>query len=518
MGLLGCVVMMALTTPSDRFEVTAAGRPLAVEAFHDVSYARFTLAAAAPAPVEIHFKSKVRSARAIPASAVEGLTTGGNAIRFTLRRPANVAVLVNQDQRLFLFADPPETEVPGPNALDVVERGADPTGKTPSTTALQKTIDAAATSGGTVLVPAGLFVTGTLVMRSRVTLYLASGAVLRGSGDPADYPKDPGRHETGSDESIQSADQRYQGQTMTFSRLILFDGAEAARIIGRGTIDGNGSHLRRERNAVPNLIRIRRGRRISIKDVLLRDAAAWTVHVLAARDVHLDNVKILNDRANLNTDGVDVDSSQDVSVRGSFIHTKDDAVCVKATNNSDLLADVERVEVTGNVLSSTDAAMKVGTESQAAHFRDIQFRDNDVFDTGRAMSVVVRDGAAYARIAFRDIRVGPGVTHLVEQVIGVRSGRKKALGTVERLTFENVDAPFYERPASNWTWYAQFRPDAPAMYGDVPVFRGADATHAVRGLTLRNITVGGARLTDRAAAERVANLTIGPFVEGVVIE
>lgn len=513
--LLGCLVAMALTVPSDRFEVTAAGQALAVEAFHDVSYARFTLAG--PTPVEVHFKSKVRSARAIPTSAVEGLTSEGNAIHFTLRRPGNVAVLVNQDQRLFLFADPPEAPLAA-GALNVVERGADPTGKTLSTAALQKAIDAAATSGGTVLVPAGLFVTGTLVMRSHVTLYLADGAVLRGSGEPSDYPKDPGRHETGSDESIESADQRYQGETMTFSRLILFDGAEDARLIGRGTIDGNGGYLRRTRNAVPNLIRIRRGRGISIKDVLLRDAAAWTVHVLAARDVHLDNVKILNDRANLNTDGVDVDSSRDVSVRGSFIHTKDDAVCVKATNNSDLLADVERVEVTGNVLSSADAAMKVGTESQAAHFRDIQFRDNDVFDTGRAMSVVVRDGAAYSRLSFRDIRVGPGVTHLVEQVIGVRSGRKKILGTMEQLTFENIDAPFYERPASNWTWYAQFRPDAPAMYGDVPVFRGADATHAVRGLTLRNIIVGGARLTDRAAAERVANLTIGPFVDGVVIE
>ena len=111
MDLLGCMVMMALTAPSDRFEVAAAGRPLPVEAFHDVSYARFTLPRSAPVPIEVHFKSKVRSVRAIPASAVEGLTSGGNAIRFTLRRPANVAVLVNQDQRLFLFADPPDADV-----------------------------------------------------------------------------------------------------------------------------------------------------------------------------------------------------------------------------------------------------------------------------------------------------------------------------------------------------------------------------------------------------------------------
>jgi len=401
----------ALDEPSDRFEVSAGGRSLFVARFHDVSYVRF--AAGGSAPVEIRFKSRVRSARAIPAAAVDGLSFEGHTIRFTLLRPAGVAVLVNQEQRLFLLADPVESNPPAagdPGVVSVTDTGADPSGKKLSTSALQKAIDAAAAraGGGTVLVPAGVFLTGTLKMRSHVTLHLAPGAVLRGSGEPAHYPKDPGRRETGSDESIASADQRYQGRTMTFSRLILFDGVEDARIAGRGTIDGNGSYLRRTRNAVPNLVRIRRGRRISIQDVLLRDAAAWTVHVLAAREVRLENVKILNDRANLNTDGVDVDSSQDVAVRGSFIHTKDDAVCLKATNNSDLLADVERVEVSGNVVSSMDAALKVGTESQAARFRDIQFRDNDVFDSGRAMSVVVRDGAEYSRIAFRDIRVGPG--------------------------------------------------------------------------------------------------------------
>ncbi|HVE85714.1 MAG TPA: glycosyl hydrolase family 28 protein [Myxococcales bacterium] len=508
---LALVLAMAISDePSDRFQVSAGGRSLPVERFHDVSFARFPLEGSAP--VEVRFQSKVRTARAIPAAAVEGLATDGNFIRFTLLRPANVALLVNQEQRLFLFADPVEKDAPVAGAPGVV--------RVTAPGELQKAIDRAAVmkGGGTVLVPAGVFVTGTLVMRSHVTLYLAPGAVIRGSPEPSDYPKDPGRHESGSDASIQSADQRYQGETMTFSRLILFDAAEDAHIAGRGTIDGNGSFLRRTRNAVPNLIRIRRGRGITIRDVLLRDAAAWTVHVLAARQVRLENVKILNDRSNLNTDGVDVDSSQEVEVRGSFIHTKDDAVCVKATNNSDLLADVEKVLVTGNVLSSADAAMKVGTESRAARFTDVEFRDNDVFDSDRAMSVVVRDGATYSRIAFRDIRVGPGVSHLIEQVIGLRSGRKKVLGSVEELSFENVQAPFYEPPPNNWTWYAQFRPGAPAMYSDVPVFQGADAAHAVRGLRLRDVVVNGTRLVDRATAEKAANLTFGPFVEGLVIE
>jgi hypothetical protein len=504
---------------SDRFEVTAAGLHPVVERLQDVSYARFAMAGAAP--IEIRFKRPVRTARVIPVAAVADLTLQDDTIRFTLMRPANLAVLVNLEQRLFLFADPLEAGSPAADArgvVNAVDSGADASGKTLSTAALQRAIDAVAAlpGGGTVLVPEGLFLSGTLRLKSHVTLYLAAGAVLRGSNDPADYPKDPGRHESGSDVSIKAADERYQGQTMTFSRLLLFDGAEDAHLAGRGTLDGDGSFLRRSRNAVPNLIRIRGGRNVTIRDVLLRDAAAWTLHVLAARNVQIENVKILNDRANLNTDGVDIDSSQEVIVRGSFIHTKDDAVCVKATGNSDLLADVEHIEVTGNVLSSIDAAMKVGTESRAARFGRIQFRDNDVFDSDRAMSVVVRDGAAYSDLVFRDLRIGPGVAHLIEQVIGLRSGRVEPLGTISGLLFENVEAPFYERPGSNRTWYAQFRPGDPGA-GDVPVFQGADAAHAVRGLVLRNVVVGGVRLTDRAAAAKVG-LTIGPFVEGVQIE
>src|SRR3954447_14873496 len=86
MSLLACVVLMAVTgvqtypapplaEPSDRFEASAGGHALLVERFHDVSYARFALGGSAP--IEIHFKSKVRSARAVPASAVEGLSSEG---------------------------------------------------------------------------------------------------------------------------------------------------------------------------------------------------------------------------------------------------------------------------------------------------------------------------------------------------------------------------------------------------------------------------------------------------------
>ena len=349
-----------------------------------------------------------------------------------------------------------------------------------------------------------------------MTLYLARGALLLGSRDPNDYPIDPGRHESGSDTRV-PADVRYLGRTMTFSRLLLVDRAHDVQICGRGTIDGEGTFLRTQRNAVPNLLRVRESTRVRVADVLFRNAAAWSLHVLASRNVDFSNVKILNDRANLNTDGIDVDMSSDVSIERSFIHTKDDAICVKATRNSDLSGDVAGIRATGNLVSSLDAALKLGTESEADSFTDIAFADNFVFDSGRAMSVVVRDGATYQHVAFRRIHVGPNVDHLVEQVIGVRDPAA-ALGTIHDLTFEDVTAPDFTRPAWNWTWYAQFRPGRPGPEATVNVFEGADEAHAVDGLELRRVTVNGEHLGDAATAASVANLTIGPHVRNVTFD
>ena len=333
---------------------------------------------------------------------------------------------------------------------------------------------------------------------------------------PADYPIDPGRVESGRDATL-TADVRYLGRTMTFSRLLLVDGAHNVRISGRGTIDGEGTHLRARRNAVPNLLRVRNSSDVTIGDVLFRNAAAWSLHAVASENVAFRNVKVINDRENLNTDGIDVDMCSGVDIDRAFVHTKDDAICLKATRNGGLSGDVRRVTVTNSLVSSRDAALKVGTESEAAVFADIRFESNHVFDSGRATSVVVRDGATYERVTFRGVDVGPNVDHLVEQVIGVRDPDAR-LGAIHDLAFEDVVAPSFTPPASNWTWYAQFRPSHPGPNEAVNVFEGADETHAVQGLRLKGVVVNGRPLRDAETAREVANLTIGPHVRDVTFE
>jgi hypothetical protein len=503
--------------PSKSYGVRVLAQPAFVERYAGVSYVRF--ASRGTVDVEVSIDGAIGSQRIFPAERVARaeVLPAGNVLRLELVSPESFAVWLNDLEPLFVLVDAWEDEPAPSGTVSALDYGADPTGHTLATVPLQAAIDHVADAGGgRVVLPRGIYRTGTLSVKSDVTFYLAPGALLVGSGDPSDYPIDPGRRESGSDPSL-PADVRYLGRTMTFSRLLLVDRAANVRITGRGTIDGDGSFVRTQHDAVPNLLRIRQSTNVVVEDVLFRNSAAWTIHPLASSGVTLDNVKIVNDRSNLNTDGIDPDMSSDVTIDHAFIYTKDDGVCVKATGNSDLTGDPQRIKVTNSVVSSLDAALKLGTESSAASFSDVAFEGDHVFDSGRAMSVVVRDGATYDHVTYRGIRVGPHVDHLVEQVVGVRDP-DAALGIIHDLVFEDVLAPSFARPADNWTWYAQFRPTHPQPGSGVHVFEGADDVHAVDGLTFKGVVVNGQRLTDEATARDVANLTIGAFVRGVTFE
>ena len=442
--------------PGAVFRVAVEGLPVPVERYAGVSYVRFAFRGRVA--VDIGVDGPPGEHRVLPGHAVERVAAGRDRIRLTIVEPSSFVAWVGEREKLFVFADRLE-EGPRPGDDGVIAVASSARG--PATGAIQAAIDEAAARprGGMVFLPPGRHRTGTLRLASHVTLYLAPGALLEGIPDPAAYPVDPGRTESARDESL-APDARFWGRTMTFSRLLLVDDATDVHIRGRGTIAGNGRLLRTRFGAVPNLVRVRGSSGVSIEDVLLRDAAAWTLHLLACDDVSVANVRIVNDRDNLNTDGIDPDMSTHVRIDRAFVYTRDDAICVKATGNGGFAGDVSDVRVTNSVVSSRDAALKVGTESSATVFADVTFEGCTVFESGRAMSVVVRDGAVYERIAFRRITVDRAVDHLVEQVIGVRDPAAD-LGVVRDLSFEDIVAPAYPPPPSAWTWYAQFRPGRP---------------------------------------------------------
>src|SRR5262249_28481439 len=111
---------------------------------------------------------------------------------------------------------------------NVLDFGALPDGETLTTKQIQRAIDTCGTlGGGTVLIPSGNYVTGTLWLRSNLTLHLEAGATLLGSQNFDAFPK-------------WSSQWEGPGVKQGRAALICGEGLENIAITGRGTIDGRG--------------------------------------------------------------------------------------------------------------------------------------------------------------------------------------------------------------------------------------------------------------------------------------
>ena len=234
----------------------------------------------------------------------------------------------------------------------ISEFGAVADGKTLNTAAIQKAIDHAETAGGGVVeIPAGTFRSGSIFLKRGVELWLAEGAVLLGSTDIADYPKRETRIE-GHFEPWRMA-------------LVNAQGLERVRIGGRGRLDGNGVPFwaafwqRRKENPKctnleverPRLMFIDRCRDVRIEGLALQDSGFWNLHLYRCRGVVIEGLRItipsaVNGLRGPSTDGIDVDSSQDVTIRRCYISTNDDNIALKGSKGpfADKDADSPPVE------------------------------------------------------------------------------------------------------------------------------------------------------------------------------
>ena len=220
----------------------------------------------------------------------------------------------------------------------VTDFGAVGDGSTLNTGAIQKSIDtAAAAGGGVVEIPAGTFRSGSIFLKRGVDLHLTAGAVLLGSTNIEDYPKRETRIE-GHFEPWRMA-------------LVNAQQLDRVRIGGPGVLNGNGVPFweafwqRRKENPKctnleverPRLVFIDRCRDVQISELSLEDSGFWNLHLYRCRDVTIADLRItIPSAARLNlrgpsTDGIDVDSSQHVTIRRCYISTNDDNIALKGS-------------------------------------------------------------------------------------------------------------------------------------------------------------------------------------------
>ena len=260
--------------------------------------------------------------------------------------------------------------------------GAKPDGATLSTTAIQKAIDAAAAVNGSATLKPGTYLTGSLFLKSGVTLDIPEGVTLIGSQKLEDYPELP---------------TRIAGIEMTWpAALINTRNQHNITITGKGTIDGDGpiwwkSYWDLRAQYEPKGLRwasdydARRPRLILFQNssdihlgggITLKRSGFWTVQVLYSHDITIDGVIIRNNEGGRgpSTDGIDIDSSKKVLVAHADIDVNDDALCLKAGRDSDGLRvnrPTEDIVIRDSIIRHGAAAITIGCETSGG-FRNIE--------------------------------------------------------------------------------------------------------------------------------------------------
>lgn len=295
--------------------------------------------------------------------------------------------------------------------IDVTTVGAIGDGKTLNTNVLQKAIDDCSLKGGcTLSFPKGVFMTGAIFLKKGVNLYLADGAVVKGSNDRKDYPK---------------SNTRIEGHFEPWlPALINADKVDNLRITGTGIFDGNGVTFwedfwaRRKENPKttnldverPRLMFIQNSQNVKISGVKFKDSGFWNLHIYNCQKVLVENVRfeVQDGLRAPSSDGIDIDSSQYVTVRGCHFRVDDDGVCLKGSKGPFAMDDklsppVEHIRITNCTFERSHGVLTLGSE--ATIIRDVIIEKSRVIGPIPLVRFKLRPDTPqlYEDIHFRDI-------------------------------------------------------------------------------------------------------------------
>ncbi len=266
-----------------------------------------------------------------------------------------------------------------------------------NTTAIQKTIDAAAQAGGgRVLIPDGNFITGPIFLKKSVELHLTDNAVLLGSANRLDYNGDKVMA------LINAYDQ--QNISITGNGIINGQGRELVEnvlyLLGKGVITDSQWKIKRpgEKNRLP-IIYFSKCSNIKVTGITLKDASSWIQNYNNCSDVLIDSMKVQS-TAYWNNDGIDIVDSRNVKITNSFFNAADDGICLKSESATGVC---ENIVVENCTIRSSASGFKLGTGSIGA-FKHIKVNHLTVYDTYRsAIALESVDGSILEDVDIRNV-------------------------------------------------------------------------------------------------------------------
>jgi polygalacturonase len=325
------------------------------------------------------------------------------------------------------------------------------------------------------IVPAGRWLSGTLQLRSHVTIELGAGSVLLASDDDDDFAtREHLPFATGSDDD-----------TVDFAHALLAArDAQDVAIVGAGTIDMN-----RRRRGGPKPIAFKRCRLVTVRGITIVHSPNYCVSLGGCEDVIVDGLVIRNAYA----DGIDPDCCRHVHIANCDIESDDDAVCLKASFLLGVPVATEDVVVTGCRMRSASNCFKLGTES-TGDFRRIVV-SSCTFDGRQADD---HDGSAAAE--------GGGIA-----ILSVDGGTIDGV-SVSDIVMQDVLAPIFVRLGNRGRDQER---RAPGVLRNVAirgiVARGARDTGSIAGLPghpVEGITLERVRIDHLPSAEQARGLDV----------
>ena len=337
-----------------------------------------------------------------------------------------------------------------PKICNITDYGAKGQGQI-ETDAIQAAVDACRDVGGTVIVPAGTYISGMIKLGSNMTFRLAEGATLKGVDDKQAYPfltmMNPEKNEPITQ----------NGQLLNCRRALLYaEVADNLTIEGPGVLDGNGT-FEKWKNIQsskadpvkdgevfkeaqrPMAIFVVQGTNLVLQNIQVKNAAMWAVVLMETKGAHVSGLNVdsrIQDRAGTR-DGFDIVDGEDIHVDKISIQSEDDSICLK----SGLPTGLKDVWVTNSVVNASLVAngLKFGTASKGV-LQNIHFENIKIQHVAQAaMEIESIDGSHIDGVTFDGITyddTGSGIYVLLGWRIS--PNKEPAPGSISNVLFQNI--------------------------------------------------------------------------------
>ncbi len=365
---------------------------------------------------------------------------------------------------------------------NILDFGAIPDGITLNTSKIQSAIDAShENGGGRVVVPAGYFLSGSIVLKSGVELHLLKDAVLLGSTNPEHYFK-----------------------IKREKALVMADSQNRIAITGKGEIDGQGRRLALHIDSLfyagqidsvhydfvemrvkyylrPQLIEFVNCKNIEVRNVTLKNAACWVQTYDRCADIMMDSVRTDSD-AYWNNDGIDIVDCKNVRITNCFVNAADDGICLKSHSAQHYC---DNIYIANCTVRSSASAIKFGTKSLGG-FKNVTIENIKVYDTFRSVLAIESvDGGFLENILVDNISaVNTG------NAIFIRLGKRNKTGsaaTLKNVIIKNMKVDIaFERPDYA---YEIRGPELPFFHNTFPSSITGILGHPVENVILENIEI-----------------------------